>query len=142
MTVNTDMTGPSWEDEFTSFCANGACVETRWTKGCASGSCVEIHVDGPCGYVEVRDSKNPFGSVLRYTTAEWRELTGQVLSTGKIPYVVDTDGFRVWIGKDADGEYRVLIFDGEEIAAFVAAVFAGKFRMITDPSTENVKAGV
>ncbi len=116
MTVNTDMTRPG-------------CVTGTWLTACASGSCVEVAIDTHCGLVEVRDSKNPFADVLRYTTAEWVALTGEILASGRIPYVVSHDEHRVWIGKTSGGEYKVLIFDRQEIAEFVAAVFAGKFRV-------------
>ncbi len=122
MTVNTDMTltGP------------------HWLTACASGSCVEVAIDSTSGQVEVRDSKSPFAETLRYTTAEWVALTGEILASGRIPYVVNHDEHRVWIGLTATGEYKVLIFDRQEIAEFVAAVFAGKFRV----PAEAVQAGV
>jgi hypothetical protein len=46
--------------------------DTEWIKARASnseGSCVEMRRRG--GVVEVRDSKDPDGGVLRYTPAEW-----------------------------------------------------------------------
>jgi hypothetical protein len=46
--------------------------ETPWIKAAASqgqGQCVEMRRRG--GMIEVRDSKDPEGSVLRYTSAEW-----------------------------------------------------------------------
>jgi uncharacterized protein DUF397 len=48
--------------------------EVRWVKSSlslANGDCVEI-ADLPAGGVAVRDSKNPGGPVLRFTTSEWR----------------------------------------------------------------------
>jgi uncharacterized protein DUF397 len=46
--------------------------ETPWIKASASndqGSCVELRRSG--AMIEVRDSKDPAGPVLRFTTAEF-----------------------------------------------------------------------
>jgi hypothetical protein len=44
---------------------------TRWRKSrhSTSSNCVEVRLRS--GRIEVRDSKNPDGPVLRYTAAEW-----------------------------------------------------------------------
>ena len=42
-----------------------------------SGNCVEVAGDLP-GAVGVRDSKDPRGQVLAFTTAAWRAFAGQV----------------------------------------------------------------
>ena len=44
---------------------------SRWRKSrhSTSGNCVEVRLHG--GRVEVRDSKDPRGGVLRYTADEW-----------------------------------------------------------------------
>ena len=43
----------------------------------ANGNCVEV-ASLPDGQVGVRDSKNPGGPVLRFTSAEWRAFLGGV----------------------------------------------------------------
>jgi len=46
--------------------------ETPWIKASASasgGDCVEMRTHD--GMVEVRDSKDPEGAILRFTSAEW-----------------------------------------------------------------------
>jgi hypothetical protein len=46
--------------------------ETPWIKAAASqgqGQCVEMRRRG--NMIEVRDSKDPDGAVLRYTPTEW-----------------------------------------------------------------------
>ena len=47
-------------------------TDTPWIKATASGNggeCVQIRRHG--GVVEVRDSKDPEGAVLRFTSGEW-----------------------------------------------------------------------
>lgn len=48
--------------------------EPAWRKSsfCASGECVEVAEYN--GMIMVRDSKEPGGSVLRYTTEEWQSF--------------------------------------------------------------------
>jgi hypothetical protein len=44
------------------------------TRSGTEGNCVEVRaIDG---IVEVRDSKNPDGSILRFTHAEWTAFLG------------------------------------------------------------------
>jgi hypothetical protein len=49
----------------------GAVGLTHWQRShaCLEANCVEINVD--TGEVLVRDSKDPEGPVLRFTTDEW-----------------------------------------------------------------------
>ena len=67
----------------------GDCVElaalgaARWRKSSysnAEGNCVELAEAGTG--IALRDSKNPEGPVLRFTTAEWMMLTAAV-KTGR-----------------------------------------------------------
>lgn len=47
-------------------------ITNEWTKSTysdPSGSCVQVREDA--GNVQVRDSKDPNGSVLTFTPAEW-----------------------------------------------------------------------
>jgi hypothetical protein len=52
-------------------------LDPDWRKSSRSGTqgnCVEVRaVDG---FVEVRDSKNPSGAVLKFTPAEWDAFIG------------------------------------------------------------------
>lgn len=41
----------------------------RKSSRCGGGACVEVDTDDRM--IKVRDSKNPDGPVLEYTTAEW-----------------------------------------------------------------------
>jgi Domain of unknown function (DUF397) len=53
---------------------------TRWVKSSLSFSnsnCVEV-ANLPQGEIGVRDSKNPNGPVLRFTSDEWRAFVGGV----------------------------------------------------------------
>jgi hypothetical protein len=45
-----------------------------WRKSsfCASGECVEVAAQN--GMILLRDSQEPRGSMLRYTTEEWRSF--------------------------------------------------------------------
>jgi hypothetical protein len=53
--------------------------EVRWRKSsrCKLDYCVEV-ADLPGGGAAVRDSKNPFGPVLRFTPAEWKAFLAGV----------------------------------------------------------------
>lgn len=46
------------------------------TRSGAAGHCAEARLDGQV--IEVRDSKDPEGPVLRYTFAEWDAFIGGV----------------------------------------------------------------
>jgi hypothetical protein len=54
-------------------------VETAWRKssysGANGGDCIEV---GTRDGVLVRDSKNPEGAKLAFTTASWKKFTAQV----------------------------------------------------------------
>ena len=50
----------------------------RWTKSSLSysnGDCVEV-ADLPDGHIGVRDSKDPQGPVLRFSSSEWGAFLG------------------------------------------------------------------
>lgn len=52
-------------------------LSDRWRKSSRSGTegnCVEVRMVG--GTIEVRDSKDPAGTVLRFTAAEWTAFLG------------------------------------------------------------------
>jgi hypothetical protein len=85
-----DAPGPSREDDGNERAGEGATVEietkglrvdlsrARWLKSSRSGSacdnCVEVaFVDDA---IAVRDSKNPDGAALIFTTAEWDAFVG------------------------------------------------------------------
>lgn len=59
-----------------SYCASNACVEVNWRKACADKSCVEVAAAGD--EILVRDSKDPDGTVLRFTLDEWTAFTAGV----------------------------------------------------------------
>lgn len=62
-----------------SYCSAGACVEVAWTRSsaCAGGECVEVAgIEG--GNVQVRDSKDRGGPVLRFSAAEWSAFVAGV----------------------------------------------------------------
>lgn len=40
------------------------------SHACAQEACVEVHIEA--SQVLVRDSKDPDGPILRFTTAEWK----------------------------------------------------------------------
>jgi hypothetical protein len=55
---------------------NGDCVQARWRKASASasnGHCAQVRMAN--GTVQVRDSKNPDGGMLKFTRAEWESFT-------------------------------------------------------------------
>lgn len=55
-----------------SGCDTQTCVEVMWKKSTKSnnnGACVEVRSTDD--EIQVRDSKNPSGSVLSFTPAEW-----------------------------------------------------------------------
>jgi hypothetical protein len=70
--------GTDWFTSKHSF-SNGNCVQARWRKSRRSnpsGNCAEVRTAG--GQVEVRDSKDPGGPVLRFSAAEWRAFIASV----------------------------------------------------------------
>ena len=72
------MTGGKSVNDVTD--ANGSDQSPAWIKSSlsfANGNCVEAaRLSG--GYVGVRDSKDPHGSMLRFTPAEWSTFLGGV----------------------------------------------------------------
>ncbi len=76
----------TWAKSSYSDSEGGNCVETRlasdWAKSSYSdnmgGNCVQARHAGPP--VQVRDSKNPDGPVLTFTTAAWETFTAAVRS--------------------------------------------------------------
>lgn len=56
-------------------------LNLKWRRAshCESGACVEV-AQLPDGGVAVRDSKNPGGTVLRFTAAEWDAFRAGVLA--------------------------------------------------------------
>ncbi len=54
----------------------GSCLEARWQNASASGECADARWAG--GWVEVRNSKDPDGPVIRYTPGEWRAFLSGV----------------------------------------------------------------
>ncbi len=48
----------------------------RTARRCDGGTCVQVAVDK--GMVLIRDSKNPNGSVLVYSRADWANFVGAV----------------------------------------------------------------
>jgi hypothetical protein len=64
-----DLTGAAWRKSSFSSGNGGACVEVAIIPGATedSGSLVAL-----------RDSKNPAGPALLFTTGEWREFTRAV----------------------------------------------------------------
>lgn len=58
-------------------------VTTSWVKSSYSNTganCVEV-AHTALGNVAIRDSKDPDGPVLRFTSAAWRELTRAITSS-------------------------------------------------------------
>ena len=58
--------------------AHEARAHTRWRKSSLSGStdCVEATMDDT--FVLLRDSKDPSGPVLRFTSGEWQAFVASV----------------------------------------------------------------
>lgn len=84
--------------------------------GCESGACVEVAVTSG-GTMLVRDSKLGEASpVLTYTPQRWEEdLVDRIMAEEVIDWV---------------RELHPLDFDAQEIAAFVAAVRSGDFKLV------------
>lgn len=55
-------------------CGAGQAEQPAWRKSsfCASGECVEVAAHS--GMIVLRDSKEPSGGMLRYTTEEWQSF--------------------------------------------------------------------
>ncbi|SDT78530.1 protein of unknown function [Streptomyces sp. TLI_053] len=52
-------------------------------SGSEGGNCIEV-ADGSTGTVPVRDSKDPHGPTLTFTTAAWRSFI-TAINTGELP---------------------------------------------------------
>jgi Domain of unknown function (DUF397) len=55
-------------------------MEITWCKSSlsfANGNCVEV-ANLPDGMIGVRDSKDPQGAILRFTSGEWHAFLGGV----------------------------------------------------------------
>ena len=63
-----------------SYSRNGNCLEAAsWrvpARSAGNGACAEIGQG--TGIIGVRDSKDPGGPVLMFSTAAWRRFTGQL----------------------------------------------------------------
>ncbi len=55
-------------------CGAGQTEQPAWRKSsfCASGECIEVAAQS--GMIVLRDSKEPSGGMLRYTTEEWQSF--------------------------------------------------------------------
>jgi Domain of unknown function (DUF397) len=70
--------GPRWVKSSASY-ANGDCVEVAWVKSSASQSGNSAEVGAlEDGMIGIRDSKDPDGPVLRFTTGEWNAFLAGV----------------------------------------------------------------
>lgn len=57
--------------------SRGSIEWRRSSRSYGAGECVEVAAR--CGeHIDVRDSKNPEGSVLRFTPAEWHAFTAAI----------------------------------------------------------------
>jgi hypothetical protein len=78
-----DLTGVSWRKSSYSASNGGACIEVAevWRKSSHSGSnggnCVEVARTLPAA-VAVRDSKDPDGPKLIFTSADWAAFTAAI----------------------------------------------------------------
>ena len=77
-----------WRKSSRSSSNGGQCVEAAalWRKSSRSGGnggeCVEV---APGRLIAVRDSKDPDGPRLLFTSAQWQEFTGRIKVTGSSP---------------------------------------------------------
>lgn len=99
-----------------SRCESGDCVEVGFasSSGCDSSTCVEVSVGAA---VLVRDSKDLDVKPLTYTPTRWTTLLDRVRADEPI---------------DWDAEFFPLVFDAEEITAFVGGVGNGEFDLKED----------
>jgi hypothetical protein len=80
-----DLSGVSWRKSSYSSSNGGNCVEVglTWRKssysGSSGGNCVEVARDEPA-VIAVRDSKDPQGPVLAFSSADWQSFTGKIKS--------------------------------------------------------------
>jgi hypothetical protein len=61
-------------------CGDAVASASRWIKSSlsfANGDCIEV-ASLPDGRIGVRDSKDPEGPILRFTSSEWRAFVGGV----------------------------------------------------------------
>lgn len=77
-----------WYKSSYSNSAGGECIEVgRWRKSSYSdssgGECIEV-ADGVPGVVPVRDSKDPEGPALRFSSAGWTAFVTDV-KAGRFP---------------------------------------------------------
>jgi Domain of unknown function (DUF397) len=81
-----DLTGVGWRKSSYSGTNGGACIEVAevWRKSSYSGDnggdCVEVADASPAA-VAVRDSKDPGGPKLIFTTQDWAAFT-EAIRTG------------------------------------------------------------
>jgi hypothetical protein len=69
---------------------SGSCLDARWQDASESGNCAQARWQQPAnpgderwagGHVEVRNSKDPDGPVVWYTSSEWRAFLRGVRET-------------------------------------------------------------
>lgn len=90
----------------------------------ASTNCVEVNMDTNDGTVRVRDSKNPGGTELSYTTGQWEDLIAALKAKKETPSVEVGDAAVRFLGPDRDCAIEFL---PGEYEAFVKGVNAGEF---------------
>lgn len=76
-------------------CDTGTCVEAAWVKSgrCDTSSCVEAMTDE--GVVYLRNSTDPGGPALRFTSSQWRDFVRDIQS-GEFPDLPDGDSQSQW----------------------------------------------
>ncbi len=94
---------------------------------CSSGACVDARITDTA--VEIRDTKQSISPVLTQRFDEWARTLADVHTTGHPRCVATVGDDHIWVGHDADGNLRTLIFDTDELAAFVAALHPGHHRV-------------
>ena len=89
MTGNSaGISGTAWRKSSYSGGNGGQCVEAAalWRKSSRSssngGDCVEV---APGRLIAVRDSKDPDGPRLLFTSTQWQEFPGRIKVTGSSP---------------------------------------------------------
>jgi Domain of unknown function (DUF397) len=65
------------DEHFVDSEVNSAQTWIRSTWSMTNGNCVEV-APQPGQFIRVRDSKNPFGAVLGFPSAEWNAFVGAV----------------------------------------------------------------